>query len=110
MVYDNVRKVIYLLISTGAAEIVLITLTLLMGMPLPLLPVQLLWLNLVTNGIQDVALAFEPSEGDVLKRQPRKPEEPTFNRLMIERTVICGPGNGVCQFFLFLYSYQSGME
>ena len=108
VVYDNVRKVIYLLISTGAAEIVLITLTLLMGMPLPLLPVQLLWLNLVTNGIQDVALAFEPSEGDVLKRQPRKPEEPIFNRLMIERTVIAALAMGFVSFFFFSTLLKAG--
>ncbi len=69
--YDNVRKVIYLLISTGAAEVVLVVLVLFTGLPLPLLAVQLLWLNLVTNGIQDVALAFEPSEGDVLNRPAR---------------------------------------
>ena len=62
--YDNVRKVIYLLMSTGAAEVVLVSLALLAGLPLPLLAVQLWWLNLVTNGIQDIALAFEPSEGD----------------------------------------------
>ncbi len=108
IVYDNVRKVIYLLISTGAAEIVLITLTLIMGMPLPLLPVQLLWLNLITNGIQDVALAFEPSEGDVLKRQPRKPEEPIFNRLMIERTVIAALLIGFVGFFFFSFLLKSG--
>ncbi len=86
--YDNVRKVIYLLVSTGAAEIVLIGLAVGTGLPLPLLPVQLLWLNLVTNGIQDVALAFEPGEGDVLNRRPRSPQEPIFNRLMIERTLL----------------------
>jgi Ca2+-transporting ATPase len=61
--YRNVRKVIFLLVSTGAAEIVLFALALLAGLPLPLLAVQLLWLNLVTNGIQDVALGFEPAEG-----------------------------------------------
>ena len=88
--FDNVRKVIYLLVSTGAAEVILIGLALLAGsaLPLPLLPVQLLWLNLVTNGIQGVALAFEPGEGGVLRRRPRPPREPIFNRLMIERTVI----------------------
>ncbi|HUG90027.1 MAG TPA: HAD-IC family P-type ATPase [Planctomycetaceae bacterium] len=88
--FDNVRKVIYLLVSTGAAEVLLIGIALLAGtlLPLPLLPVQLLWLNLVTNGIQGVALAFEPSEGDVLLRRPRPPREPIFNRLMIERTVV----------------------
>ena len=73
--YANVRKVIFLLISTGAAELVLFTLALLTGLPLPLLAVQLLWLNLVTNGIQDVALAFEPGEGDELRCPPRPPRE-----------------------------------
>lgn len=86
--YGNVRKVIFLLISTGAAEIVLFALTLLTGLPLPLLAVQLLWLNLVTNGIQDVALAFEPAEGRELSRPPRPPAEGIFNRLMIERVLL----------------------
>ena len=108
IIYDNVRKVIYLLVSTGAAEIVLLTLAVVLGMPLPLLPAQLLWLNLITNGIQDVALAFEPSEGDVLNRQPRKPNEPIFNRLMIERTVIAALVMGSVGFFFFLFLLRSG--
>ncbi|MFQ3592597.1 MAG: HAD-IC family P-type ATPase, partial [Gemmataceae bacterium] len=98
--YDNVRKVIYLLVSTGAGLLLLLLLAILTGYPyvthadgrmiplLPFLPVQLLWLNLVTNGIQDVALAFEPKEGNVLNRKPRSPQEPIFNRLMIERTIL----------------------
>lgn len=86
--YGNIRKVIFLLISTGAAEIVLFLLALFAGLPLPLLAVQLLWLNLVTNGIQDVALAFEPGEGDELRRPPRPPREAIFNRLMIERVLL----------------------
>lgn len=86
--YDNIRKVIYLLISTGAAEVVLVALALAAGLPLPLVAVQLLWLNLVTNGIQGVALAFEPGESDVLRRKPRSTSEPVFNRLMIERTIV----------------------
>ncbi len=75
--YANVRKVIFLLVSTGAAELVLFLLALFTGQPLPLLAVQLLWLNLVTNGIQDVALAFEPAEGDELERPPRPPTSPS---------------------------------
>jgi magnesium-transporting ATPase (P-type) len=88
--YDNVRKVIYLLVSTGAAELLLIGVAFAVGtwLPLPLLPVQLLWLNLVTNGIQGVALAFEPGEAGILRRKPRRPTEPIFNRLMIERTIV----------------------
>ena len=86
--YDNIRKVIYLLLSTGAAELLAVLLTVVAGYPLPLLAVQLLWLNLVTNGIQGVAIAFEPGEDDVLQRPPRPPGEPVFNRLMIERMLI----------------------
>lgn len=86
--YNNVRKVIFLLISTGAAEVVLFTLALFANLPLPLLAAQLLWLNLVTNGIQDVALAFEPSEGDEMRQRPRPPREPIFDRLMVERIVL----------------------
>jgi len=99
--YANVRKVIFLLISTGAAELVLFTLALLTGMPLPLLAVQLLWLNLVTNGIQDVALAFEPGEGDELLKQPRSTKEAIFNRLMIERVIVSALVMGIIAFSLF---------
>ena len=86
--YDNIRKVIYLLVSMGAAELLMVLLSVIAGHPIPLLPVQLLWLNLVTNGIQGVALAFEPGEGDSLRRKPRPPNESVFNQLMVERTVL----------------------
>ncbi len=108
--YNNIRKVIYLLVSTGAAEVVLVGLGMLSGLPLPLLPVHLLWLNLVTNGIQDVALAFEPSEGDVLHRRPRSPKEPIFNRLMIERTVVAAVVMGMVGFSLFKLLLNNGWE
>ncbi len=82
--YANVRKVTLLLISTGLAELVLIGLSVAAGLPVPLLAVQILWLNLVTNGIQDVALAFEAGEKGVMKLPPRPPSEGLFNRKMIE--------------------------
>ena len=88
--YDNVRKVIYLLISTGAAEVLLFMAAILAGLPLPLLAVQLLWLNLVTNGIQDVALAFEGGEPGAIRRKPRRPGEKIFNPLMLQQTLISG--------------------
>ena len=99
--YNNIRNVIYLLVSTGAAEVILVALALLFGSPIPLLPVQLLWLNLVTNGIQDVALAFEPGLGDELESPPRPPRESIFNRLMIERTLVAAVFMGVVGFGLF---------
>jgi magnesium-transporting ATPase (P-type) len=106
--YANVRKVIFLLISTGAAELVLFTLALLTGFPLPLVAVQLLWLNLVTNGIQDVALAFEPGEGDELRHPPRPPREPVFNRLMLERVVISALVIGTIAFAVFQWLIARG--
>ena len=108
--YANVRKVIFLLISTGAAELVLFTLALLTGMPLPLIAVQLLWLNLVTNGIQDVALAFEPGEGDELRHSPRSPKEPIFNRIMIERVVISALVIGTVAFVVFQWLIARGFN
>lgn len=88
--YDNVRKVIYLLISTGAAEIALFLTAIALGMPLPMLAVQILWLNLVTNGIQGVALAFEGGEPGAMERKPRQPSEGIFNPLMIWQTLLSG--------------------
>jgi calcium-translocating P-type ATPase len=86
--YDNIRKVTYLLISMGLAEVLLVTLALLSGLPIPLLPVQLLWLNLVTNGFQHVALAFEGGEPGAMTRPPRNPSEGILNRLMVQQTVV----------------------
>ena len=76
------------LVSMGAAELLMVLLAVVTGLPVPLLPVQLLWLNLVTNGIQGVALAFEPCEGDSLRRKPRPPNEAVFNQLMVQRTLM----------------------
>jgi magnesium-transporting ATPase (P-type) len=83
-------------------------LALLYGSPIPLLPVQLLWLNLVTNGIQDVALAFEPGVGDERLSPPRPPRESIFNRLMIERTLVAALFMGVVGFGLFQWCLAAG--
>jgi magnesium-transporting ATPase (P-type) len=88
--YDNIRKVTYLLVSTGAGEVLAVTGALALGLPIPFTAVQLLWLNLVTNGIQDIALAFEPGEPYILDRPPRPPRQGLFDRLMLERTLLGG--------------------
>ena len=79
-------------------SILLFTLSLLCGLPIPLGAVQLLWLNLVTNGIQDVALAFEGGEPGVMSHAPRPPDEGLFNRLMVSQTVVSGLVMGVLAF------------
>ncbi|HSM74272.1 MAG TPA: HAD-IC family P-type ATPase [Desulfobacterales bacterium] len=101
--YDNVRKVIYLLISTGAAEVLMFLAAILTGLPIPLLAVQLLWLNLVTNGIQDVALAFEGGEPGAMKRRPRRPDEKIFDSQMIHQTLVSGAAIGALAFGLWYW-------
>jgi calcium-translocating P-type ATPase len=103
LIYSNLRKVIYLLISTGFAELFAVALALFFGMPLPFVAVQLLWLNLVTNGIQDIALAFEQETGDLMKQAPRSPQEKVFNRLMIEQVFLSGIFTGLIVFMAWYY-------
>lgn len=107
--YDNVRKLIYLLVTTGLGEIVLFLLGILSGLPLPLFAVQLLWLNLVTNGIQHVALALEGGEPGVLERRPRPPGEALFDRRMIGQVVTAGVYMGSCAFGFYFLALESGM-
>ncbi|MDD4036205.1 MAG: HAD-IC family P-type ATPase [Bacilli bacterium] len=99
--YDNVRKVIYLLISSGLAEVLLFILVILTGLPLPLVPVQILWLNLFTDGIQDMALAFEGGEEGVMNKKPRKPTEKIFNSVMINQTLVSGITMGIVSFIFW---------
>ncbi|WP_298666295.1 HAD-IC family P-type ATPase [uncultured Methanofollis sp.] len=108
--YDNIRKVTYLLISAGLSEVVLFILALLAGLPIPLLAVQLLWLNLVTNGIQGVALAFEAGEEGAMQRRPRDPAEGIFNGLMVRETLLSGMTVGVAAFSAFWWLTASGVE
>jgi P-type Ca2+ transporter type 2C len=90
VVFDNIRKVTMFLIPTGFAAILSILIAMGLDMPIPYVAAQLLWINLVTNGLQDVALAFEPAEKDVLKRKPRDTGEGIMSRLMLERSLLVG--------------------
>ncbi|MCK4939162.1 MAG: HAD-IC family P-type ATPase, partial [Rhodospirillaceae bacterium] len=108
--YDNVRKVVYLLVSTGTAEIVLFMLAFISNLPLPLFAVQLLWLNLVTNGIQDVALAFEKGEPGILDRPPRPPQQSIFDAVMTRQTIISGGFIGVVAYLFYQHQLGIGMS
>jgi magnesium-transporting ATPase (P-type) len=108
IVYNNIRKVIALLIATGFSALLLFFLTVLAGLPMPMIAVQLLWLNLIANGLQDVALAFEPKEGGELLRQPRKPAEPIFERGIIEHVLVTGSVMGVLAFATFAWLMEQG--
>ncbi|MGR5219220.1 cation-translocating P-type ATPase [Vibrio parahaemolyticus] len=108
VVYNNIRKVIALLVATGFSAILLFFLTVIAGLPMPMIAVQLLWLNLIANGLQDVALAFEPKEGNELNRLPRSPDERIFDRLLIEHVLLSGIVMGGLAFINYYYLLQSG--
>jgi magnesium-transporting ATPase (P-type) len=86
--FDNVRKVTFFLLSSGVAGIVALLGGLVLGWPLLMVPAQILWLNLVTKGLQDVALAFEPPEPGLLDRAPRRRNEGVMSPLLWERTAL----------------------
>lgn len=88
--FDNLRKATFFLVSAGAATIIAILVGVWAQWPLIMLPAQLLWLNLVTNGLQDVALAFEPGEKGTLDRPPRPRTEGVLSRLLWSRTALAG--------------------
>ena len=110
IVYNNIRKVIALLIATGFSALLLFFLTVIAGLPMPLTAIQLLWLNLIANGVQDVALAFEPKEGKELTIPPRNPREPIFERSIIEHVLVNGTVMGLLAFTTFYYSIEQGTD
>ncbi|MCX2929867.1 HAD-IC family P-type ATPase [Mycobacterium sp. CVI_P3] len=106
--FANIRKVTFFLISTALAEVAAILLALWLRWPMLLVPAQILWLNLVTNGVQDLALAFEPGSRDVLKRPPRPRREGILSATMWERTAIVGVVMAAGA--LFMFNWQLGRD
>jgi magnesium-transporting ATPase (P-type) len=110
IVYDNIKKVTIFLVSCGFGELLTIIACMLAGLHLPYNPAQILWLNLVTNGFQDVALAFEPGEKGVLSRKPRPPGERILSALMIQRTVLMGSILGFGTFIVYYLELASNVS
>ncbi|MGB1250243.1 MAG: cation-translocating P-type ATPase [Candidatus Promineifilaceae bacterium] len=79
-IYDNVRKFLQYILTSNAGEIYVMLIGPLLGMPLPLIPLQILWINLVTDGLPGLALSVEPSEPDTMTRAPFAPDESIFSR------------------------------
>ena len=106
--YANVRKVVLLLLATGLAEVTVFVIALAAGLPLPLFATQLLWLNLVTNGVQHVALSFEPGEPDRLRQPPRRPREQVLDPPLRDQILLYGlfMGSLAAVYFMLLLSWE----
>jgi Ca2+-transporting ATPase len=105
IIYDNIRKFVFFLLSSNVAEIMIIFLSTLAGLPSPLTVIQLLWLNLLTDGAPALALAMEKGDPSIMKRHPRPPTEPIINgpmRLGILIQTFTQTGAVLTAFFLGL--------
>ena len=101
--YANVRKIIFFLVSCGLAEVLFFCLAILFDMEMPLVAIQILWLNVVTDGIQDFALSFERAENDIMKEKPRDPKESLFDKTILEEIIVAGTIIGLIVFAVWYY-------
>jgi len=106
-IYDNIRKFIRYLLSTNAGEIVTMFAGLMIGLKSPLLAIQILWINLVTDGLPAIALGFEPAEPDTMKRPPRSPQESIFARGVGVHVIWVGLFLGVVTLAGYVWAQQS---
>lgn len=88
IIYENIKKFVYYLLSCNIGEILLVFVSILLNLPVPLIPIQLLWLNLVTDSFPALALGVEKGEPDIMMEEPRNPNEPILNKEMIAGIVL----------------------
>lgn len=104
-IYDNISKTLAYLLAGNMSELIIVFIALLMGWPLPLLPVQLLWINLIIDGLPAIALATEMSESNILKRAPRYPKKPFMNTFFFKRVIFAGFLTSIVTLSIFAYEY-----
>jgi Ca2+-transporting ATPase len=89
-IFDNIRKFVRYVLACNLAEVLTLFVALVLGLPLPLLPLQILWINLVTDGVPGLALAGEPAEPDIMKRRPHPPSSGLFDGAMWRHIALMG--------------------
>lgn len=102
-IYDNIKKFVHYLLSCNAGEILVMFVSSLIGMPVPLLPIHILWVNLVTDGLPALALGVDPVDPDVMKRAPRKSNEAVVTREGAFLMLIQGSFIAFCSLFAFIF-------
>ncbi|HET7087634.1 MAG TPA: cation-translocating P-type ATPase, partial [Anaerolineae bacterium] len=108
IIYDNIRKFVKYLLSCNTSEIAVMLFGPFLGVPLPLLPLQILWMNLVTDGLPALALGVEPAEENVMKRPPYSSEESIFGRGAAQFIVVMGIVMSIVALGVGVWAYQSG--
>ncbi|WP_373895966.1 cation-translocating P-type ATPase [Virgibacillus natechei] len=109
-IYENIRKFIRYLLASNVGEILVMLFAMLLALPLPLVPVQILWVNLVTDGLPAMALGMDKAEEDVMKRRPRNPREGIFARGLGYKIISRGIMIGLVTLIAFMLTYQNNPE
>lgn len=110
VVYGNLKKLILYLFATAVDEIVILALALLAGYPLPLLAVQILWINIVTEGTLTVNLVMEPADGDEMHRRPVPRDEPLLDRALLRRVALMAGASAAVGFGWFAWRVGAGVD
>ena len=108
--YANIRKISIMLLSCGFAEVLFFVLAIIFDLPIPLVAIQLLWLNLVTDGLQDIALSFERETDTIMKDKPRNPKESLFEKEFVKQIALSGLFIGIVVFIAWYFLLKMGME
>lgn len=99
--YSNIRKISIMLLSCGFAEVLFFVLSIIFNLPIPLVAIQLLWLNLVTDGLQDMSLSFERETDTIMKENPRNTKESLFEKELVKQILISGIFIGILVFVVW---------
>lgn len=103
IIYDNIRRMLFYLLSTNIGEVIVSVSSLIAGLPIPLAPVQILWINLVTDTAMVIPLGLEPGEKDVMRRAPTAPEAPLFTRYTVARIILVSSTMGALVLAAYIY-------
>lgn len=109
-IYDNIRKTILFILPTNGAEVLVVLTAILLGVMLPVIPVQILWINMVTAVTLALALAFEPTEADIMLRKPRDPNTPILSRYFVWRIVFVSVLISSFTLILHFRALDSGLD
>jgi len=107
-IYDNIRKTLQYLLAGNVGELLLMTICVVIGLPTPLLPIHLLWINLVTDGLPALCLATDPIDADVMKRQPRPRTERITNPKFVRTMFLTGFLTAGVAFAVYFYVMKTG--
>src|SRR5690606_39224435 len=109
-IYSNIRKFIRYLLGCNIGEILTMCSAILLGLPFPLLPLQILWINLVTDGLPAIALGIERAEHGLMQEPPRPPQEGIFSRGLGFKVLIQGVTIGLITMAVFSFALKTGTD